>query len=77
MLFFKSEQVQNQRQDDEHTADPLGGEGELGVEALVLVLAEVGVAAAASDGTGQTRGLPGLDRHDDDETDGQNDLNDR
>ena len=28
-------------------------------------------------GTGQTCGLAGLDRHDDDEADGQNDLNDR
>ena len=35
------------------------------------------VTAAAGDGTGQTCGLAGLDRHDDDEADGQNDLNDR
>ena len=74
---FASEQVQNQRQDDEHAADPFGGEGELRVEALVLVLTEVGITAAAGDGTGQTCGLAGLDRHDDDEADGQNDLNDR
>ena len=48
----KSEQVQNQRQDDEHAADPLGGEGELGVETLVLVLAEIGITAAAGNDRG-------------------------
>lgn len=74
---FASEQVQNQRQDDKHAANPFGGEGELRVEALVLVLTEVGITAAAGDGAGQTCGLAGLDRHDDDEADGQNDLNDR
>ena len=58
----------------EHT---FGGEGELRVETLVLVLTKVGITAAAGDGTGQTCGLAGLDRHDDDEADGQNDLNDR
>lgn len=73
----KSEQVQNQRQDDEHAADPFGGEGEFCVEALVLIFAKVSVAVTAGNRTGQTCGLAGLDRHDDDEADGQNDLNDR
>ncbi len=76
-MDHRSEQVQDQRQDDEHAADPLGGEGELGVETLVLVLAEIGIAAAAGNGARQARGFTGLDGHDNNKADSQDDLNDR
>jgi len=54
--------IENQRQDDESRADPLGGLGQTGVEALGLALGHKGVGHAA-DGAGEAGALAGLEQH--------------
>ena len=74
MLAFRLEEVQNEGQDQERSADPLGCAGKLCVERLGLVLAHEAVVAAGN-GRGQTGAFAGLKRHDRDERDGENNLN--
>ena len=59
----KLQHVENERQDDERSADPLGRAGELGVHALGLVLRHKGIGHAA-DGAAQAGGLAALEEHD-------------
>ena len=74
MLAFRVEEVQNEGQDQERSADPLGCAGKLCVERLGLVLAHEAVVVAGN-GRGQTGAFAGLERHDRDERDGENNLN--
>ena len=67
-VFIKSEseQVQSERQNHEHSADPLGGAGDLGILGLGLVLAQEGLAGTADRG-GQAGVLTGLEQNSQDQ----------
>ena len=61
--MLKLDQAQSQSHQNEGDSHPLGHLGQLGIQALGLVLGQEGVSAAG-DGTGQTSALTGL-QHDD------------
>ena len=73
--FPQSDDGQSQSQRDESNGDPLGHLGQLGVQALSLVLGQEGVSAAG-DGAGQASTLAGLQHDDSDQSQGQDHLED-
>lgn len=71
-IKFESEQVQSERQNHEHSADPLGSLCELGIERLAA--AHSGSTVAAGDGGRQTGALAGLHGNDRNECDSEKNL---
>ena len=61
-LFKLSNNQQNQSQNQEDGANPLGSTCDLGVHALGLVLSQEGIGNA-TDSTGQTSVLAGLEQN--------------
>ena len=64
---------QNDGQDQESSANPLGAAGDLGIDALGLVLGQEGIGNAA-DGAGQTGALAGLEQNGQDDGQAANQL---
>ena len=68
--------IQHERQDDERSADPLGGTRKTGIRALGLVLGHKGIGNAA-DRTAQAGRLAALEENDADDDQAAEELKNR